>query len=55
LHAWDVAAGSLILKEAGGRITDYRGRELDLEGREIVASNGLLHTVLLEAIGADHD
>jgi myo-inositol-1(or 4)-monophosphatase len=55
LHAWDVAAGSLILKEAGGRITDYRGRELDLEGREIVGSNGLLHTVLLEAIGADHD
>jgi myo-inositol-1(or 4)-monophosphatase len=55
LHAWDVAAGSLILKEAGGRITDYRGRELDLEGREIVASNGLLHPVLLEAIGADHD
>jgi myo-inositol-1(or 4)-monophosphatase len=55
LHAWDVAAGSLIIKEAGGRITDYRGRELDLEGREVVASNGLLHPVLLEAIGADHD
>jgi myo-inositol-1(or 4)-monophosphatase len=55
LHAWDVAAGSLILKEAGGRITDYRGREVDLEGRERVASNGLLHPVLLEAIGADHD
>ena len=55
LHAWDVAAGSLILKEAGGRITDYRGREIDLEGREIVASNGLMHPVLLEVIGADHD
>ncbi len=55
LHAWDVAAGSLIIKEAGGRITDYRGRELDLEGREVVASNGLLHPVLLEVIGADHD
>ena len=55
LHAWDVAAGSLILKEAGGRITDYRGRELDLEGREVVASNGPLHAVLLEVIGADHD
>ena len=55
LHAWDVAAGSLIIKEAGGRITDYRGRELDLESREVVASNGLLHPVLLEVIGADHD
>ena len=55
LHAWDVAAGSLILKEAGGRITDYRGREIDLEGKEIVASNGLLHAVLLEVMGADQD
>ena len=55
LHTWDIAAGSLILKEAGGRITDYRGRELDLEGGEVVASNGLLHPVLLDAIGADHD
>ena len=55
LHPWDVAAGSLIIKEAGGRITDYRGRELDLEGREVVASNGLLHPALLEVIGADHD
>jgi myo-inositol-1(or 4)-monophosphatase len=53
LHAWDIAAGSLILEEAGGRITDYRGRKLDLEDGEIVASNGLLHPVLLEVMGAD--
>ena len=55
LHAWDIAAGSLILEEAGGRITDYRGRERDLEGGEVVASNGILHPVLLEVTGADHD
>lgn len=55
LHAWDVAAGSLILEEAGGRITDYRGRKLNLEGGEIVASNGLLHPVILEIMGADRD
>jgi myo-inositol-1(or 4)-monophosphatase len=55
LHVWDVAAGSLILEEAGGRITDYRGRKLDLEGGEIVASNGLLHPVLLEVMGAECD
>ena len=55
LHAWDVAAGSLILEEAGGRITDYQGRKLVLEGGEIVASNGPLHPTLLSAIGADRN
>ncbi len=47
IHAWDVAAGSLILEEAGGTVTDYHGRTLDLEGREIVASNGPLHAPIL--------
>ncbi len=55
LHAWDVAAGSLILEEAGGRVTDYRGRKFGLEGAEIVASNGLLHPILLGVMGADRD
>ncbi|QYJ14780.1 Inositol-1-monophosphatase [Rubrobacter xylanophilus DSM 9941] len=48
IWAWDVAAGALILEEAGGRVTDYRGGTLDLEGREIVASNGPLHDAMLE-------
>ena len=53
LHAWDIAAGGLILEEAGGKVTDYRGRDLDLEGGEIVASNGPLHSKLLSVIGGD--
>ncbi|HSK99577.1 MAG TPA: inositol monophosphatase family protein [Rubrobacteraceae bacterium] len=48
IHAWDIAAGSLILEEAGGRVTDYRDRKPDLEGGEIVASNGPLHDALVE-------
>ena len=44
---WDLAAGSVILKEAGGRLTNYRGDVLDLAGREIVASNGRLHPALI--------
>lgn len=48
IWAWDVAAASLILEEAGGRVTDYRGGPLDIEGREIVASNGPLHPAMLE-------
>lgn len=48
IHAWDVAAGSLILQEAGGRITDYRGDPFELETAELVASNGPLHPALVE-------
>jgi myo-inositol-1(or 4)-monophosphatase len=51
IWAWDIAAGSLILEEAGGKVTDYRGGELDLEGREIVASNGALHPAMTELTG----
>jgi myo-inositol-1(or 4)-monophosphatase len=51
IWAWDIAAGSLILEEAGGKVTDYRGGELDLEGREIVASNGALHPAMTKLTG----
>lgn len=47
IHVWDIAAGSLILEEASGRVTNYRGGKLDLEGGEIVASNGALHEALV--------
>ena len=53
IWAWDMAAGSLILEEAGGQVTDYRGDELDLEGREMVASNGVLHPAMIELTGDD--
>ncbi|HVP37978.1 MAG TPA: inositol monophosphatase family protein [Candidatus Saccharimonadales bacterium] len=43
LHPWDVAAGSLIATEAGGRVTDYGGGRYDLSGRETLASNRHLH------------
>jgi myo-inositol-1(or 4)-monophosphatase len=57
IWAWDIAAGSLILEEAGGKVTDYRGGELDLEGREIVASNGALHPAMtkLTGVNAQHE
>ncbi len=48
IWAWDIAAGSLILEEAGGKVTDYRGAGLNLEGRQIVASNGYLHSAMME-------
>ena len=47
LHPWDVAAGFLILEEAGGHISDFSGGPGDRSGREVVSSNGRLHDALL--------
>ncbi len=49
LNAWDVAAGALLVREAGGRVTDFLGRDgLDdiCSRRHIVASNGSIHDEL---------
>jgi 3'(2'), 5'-bisphosphate nucleotidase len=54
---WDEAAGSLLIEEAGGRVTDLVGRALDFSaGRRLsrnvglVATNGVLHEAVLKAI-----
>jgi myo-inositol-1(or 4)-monophosphatase len=50
LKPWDVAAGSLILAEAGGRITDFQGKPFSIYESETLASNGKIHTEMLRAI-----
>lgn len=50
LQVWDVAAGSLIVKEAGGKVTDYFGGQNYLFGKTIVASNGKIHKQMLNII-----
>jgi myo-inositol-1(or 4)-monophosphatase len=50
LHAWDIAAGALIVEEAGGRVTDYGGGPLDLGRGQILASNGPLHEPMRQVI-----
>lgn len=52
LKPWDVAAGALIVAEAGGRVTDLRGAELRLDAPETLASNGLIHDAMLEVLGS---
>jgi len=47
---WDVAAGALLVEEAGGRVTDERGRPLDLDQPTIVASNGHIHRRMVAAL-----
>lgn len=46
LSAWDVAAGALIVQEAGGMVTDYHGNPFDPYAREILASNTHLHPAI---------
>jgi myo-inositol-1(or 4)-monophosphatase len=50
LHPWDIAAGLLIVAEAGGAVTDYAGAPVDLFRGELVASNGRLHRPMLDVI-----
>ncbi len=50
LHPWDVAAGILLVAEAGGRVSDFSGGTDCASGREIVASNGLLHDAMLDIL-----
>jgi len=47
LHPWDVAAGMLMVAEAGGRVSDLSGGPAQRSGFECVASNGLLHDQML--------
>jgi len=48
LHAWDSAAGALIVEEAGGRVTDLHGNPYDLYQPGLVATNGKIHDELVK-------
>ncbi len=50
LKPWDIAAGILIIKEAGGKITDSNGNLIDLFGKDILASNKVLHKEILKQL-----
>jgi myo-inositol-1(or 4)-monophosphatase len=50
LNAWDVAAGALMVAEAGGRVTNFRGERFDPFDREVVATNGAIHKDILAVI-----
>jgi myo-inositol-1(or 4)-monophosphatase len=51
LNPWDVAAGALIVQEAGGTVTDFSVGDNYVFGEEIVASNGAVHAELIGPIG----
>ena len=45
LNPWDVAAGAFLVKQAGGRVTDFNLQENYLFGKQIIATNSHMHSV----------
>jgi myo-inositol-1(or 4)-monophosphatase len=50
LQAWDTAAGYLIVEEAGGKVTDYKGEDYSPYQPHLLATNGLIHEEMLDII-----
>lgn len=50
LNPWDIAAGVLIVEEAGGVVTDFRGNVVSIYGKDILASNGLIHQQMIQVL-----
>jgi myo-inositol-1(or 4)-monophosphatase len=49
-NSWDVAAGAILVKEAGGKTTDFKGEEWGIKSKDIVASNGKIHKSIIDKI-----
>jgi myo-inositol-1(or 4)-monophosphatase len=48
LNPWDMAAGMLLVKEAGGRVSDMRGGLLSVRSPHVLANNGVVHDQILD-------
>ena len=55
IQPWDMAAGIVVLEEAGGKVTAYDGSSLDIASGRILATNGFIHQSLSEALLATPD
>jgi myo-inositol-1(or 4)-monophosphatase len=55
LNSYDVAAGVLLVQEAGGQVTDFEGGRDFIFGRQVVATNRLIHQELMEVVGEHWD
>lgn len=49
-NSWDVAAGVLLVREAGGRVTDFENKKWTLKSHDIIASNGKVHKDILDVL-----
>ncbi len=51
LNPWDIAAGVILIHEAGGRVSNFRGQPLDIYSPRVLVSNGLIHEQMMEVLG----
>ena len=54
LSPWDIAAGAVLVEEAGGKVTDFKGNRFKLTDQELLASNPKLHKQLLQTVNPDY-
>lgn len=52
LHPWDTAAGTLIVRQAGGKVTDFRGKPFSIYSEKLLASNGAIHNQMIRILTA---
>jgi myo-inositol-1(or 4)-monophosphatase len=52
LHPWDICAGKLIVEEAGGLVTDFDGKKIDIYSKRILATNALVHQKMIEFLNS---
>ena len=52
LKPWDVAAGTLLVRQAGGRTSDFRGADPGVDALQTLASNGPVHDALVGILAA---
>jgi myo-inositol-1(or 4)-monophosphatase len=50
LNPWDVAAGSFLVQQAGGKVTDFQGGDDFIFGKSLISGNGLVHGEMLEVV-----
>lgn len=52
LYPWDIAGGLLLVKEAGGKVTDTSDNEYSFQSKDLVSSNSLIHDELLKSLNS---
>jgi myo-inositol-1(or 4)-monophosphatase len=52
LKPWDTSAGALIVREAGGDVTDFSGGRFDPHGSQTLATNGKIHAAMVAVLDA---
>lgn len=50
LNPWDICAGKFIVEEAGGKVTDFESKEINIYSKQILASNGMIHNDMVEIL-----